>query len=121
MIENSIADFARRMNMPSFALNEQGMACLEVEDSCLFYFEKTGSELILYISFPVESHDDNAAERLLDLSHFRHNHPFKLFTGLFSGNALLLTRMTLQNVTSASIENSFHFLQNLLPKALGKI
>ncbi len=121
MIEKSIAEFASRMNMPSFALNEQGLACLEVENSCLFYFEQTENELILYITFPVESYDESAAERILELSHFKYNHPFKLFTGMFSGNGILLTRMPLQNVTSASIENSFHFLQNLLPKALGKV
>ncbi len=116
MLENEIANFANRMNMPSFSLNEKGMASLvigENEDAMLFSFEKTESELLLYLSIPVKPYDTKASERVLELSHYKYNHPFPLTTGLYNNKAFLISRFEHAAITAATIENVFEFLMKL--------
>ncbi len=110
MIENAISEFAARLDMPSFSLNDKGIAALQLEDESLFTLEKTENELLLYLTIPVPPYEGAMAERVLELSHYRHNHAFPLFTGFYDDKALFLTRFVHTALSAAIIENAFVFL-----------
>ncbi len=116
MIENAIADFAHRMDMPTFALNENGLATLELDDSSFFTFEFTRSELLLYLVFPANPHDNEAPAKALELAHYKYNHPIPIFTGLYRDHYMLLTRFEEKDVTAAQIETAFQYLMSLRPQ-----
>ncbi len=113
MIENVIEDFAKRIGIANFALNENGIAALTVEESAIFTFEKANNELLLYLTFPAQSYDDEAAKRILDLAHYKYNHPFNIFTGLYNDYFMILTRFEGSDLSAAHIENAFKFLMDL--------
>ncbi len=113
MINNAIEEFAHRMDMPSFSLNENGLATLELEDSSFFSFEFANSELLMYLVFPANPHDAEAAAKALELAHYKYNHPVPLFTGLYRDHFMLLTRFEENDVTAAQIETAFQFLMSM--------
>ncbi len=116
MLENAIQDFARRMNMPSFALNHNGLASLLVGENMSFNLEKTDEELILYLTVPALSYDNAAAARCLELCHYKYNYPYTLFSGFFRDTHVLLLRFKHNEVTAAVLENAFHFLMDMPAK-----
>lgn len=115
MIEREIAEFGRRMGMPSFALSADGLAALDVEGLGRLYLERGPDdarerELLVYVALPVPDYDTQAPRRVLEACHYRHAHPLPLAGGLHNGNIVLITRLPASRATAADIEKAVLFL-----------
>ena len=115
MIEREIAEFGRRMGMPSFALAADGLAALDVEGLGRLYLERGPDdaperELLVYVALPVPDYDAGAPRRVLEACHYRHAHPLPLAGGLHKGNIVLITRLPESRATTADIEKAVLFL-----------
>ncbi len=112
MIEREIAEFGRRMGMPSFALSADGLAALDVEGLGRLYLERGPDdaqerELLVYVALPVPDYDTGAPRRVLEACHA---HPLPLAGGLHNGNIILITRLPEGRATAADIEKAVLFL-----------
>lgn len=118
MLEYEIESFGHRIGLDSLSLSPQGLACLAIENVGSLYLEKVEergrSELLVYVAAPLPVPDDGAVRRLLELCDYRHARPMPVSAGVFSGRAVLLTRMDESAVTAAGIENALRMLTELL-------
>ena len=119
MLEHEILAFGRRFGLDSLALSREGMAQLDIDGLGAFHLElleKGGRrELLVYLSVPVPPvQEADAARRLLELCGWRHALPMPLHGGVFSGQALVLTRMDEGQVSAAELENALRFLAGTL-------
>lgn len=116
MLDQEIAEFGRRMGMPTLTLNREGMLALDVDRMGRLNLEKNGEELLVYLTLPCPAHDNDAPARVLSACHYRHNYPFPLSGGVFKDNYLLLTRLSERMVTAVAIENAVKFLASIIEK-----
>lgn len=128
MLEQEIAEFGRRMGLPSLALDQRGLAALDVEHMGRLHLERAeparrprGSAggdpaLLVYLAAPCPPHDQEAPARVLELCHYRHGHPMPLAGGVHRDQYILLTRLTERETTAASLENAVKFLAAMLEK-----
>ena len=104
--------------MEDLALNDDGMAQLNIEGIGSFFLErqeKSGQRhLLVYLSAPVQEYDAESCRRLLEHCDYRRAYPLPLSTGVFSGKAVLLTYLDEQKATAADIENAFRFLAEIM-------
>ena len=118
MLEHEMEAFGRRLGLESLSFSPQGVARLDIANIGSFYLEKAEdngrNEILAYLSAPLPEHDMGAVRRLLSLCDYRRNLPMPLSAGVFSGRALLLTRMEEHKVTAASLENALRFLAELM-------
>lgn len=118
MFAYEIQSFGQRLGLETFALNSDGIAQLNIDGIGSFFLEleeKNGrSELLAYLSAPLPEHDHDTPRRLLEACDYRRANPMPLSAGVFSGRAILLTRLREQDVTAAAIENALRFLADVL-------
>ena len=118
MLDYEIEAFGRRIGLDSLTLSAEGSVCLNIENVGRLYLEKAENhgrrELLIYVSTPLPVPDGGATRRLLELCDYRLAHPMPVFAGVFSGHAVLLTRMNETAVTAAGIENALRMLAELL-------
>lgn len=128
MLEQEIANFGTRMGIENLVLpqdapiifNIESVGTLHIEHTPEFYGDdQYKNALLIYLARPVSSHDTEAARRILELSHYNHAHPFPLQGGIFNDQAVLLTRLAINEVTSASMETAFLFLVKHMNYAAG--
>jgi type III secretion system chaperone SycN len=116
MLDREIAEFGRRMDMPDFALSGNGIAALDVEGVGRFFLERNedSSELLVYLTVPVPAHDTQVSRRVLELCSYKHAHPIPLVGGVHAGFVMLLARLPERMVTAAALENTAHFLREMM-------
>lgn len=118
MIAHEIHAFGQRIGLDGLSLSSDGRARLDIADIGSFYLELTEKNghryLSMYLSAPLADHDDVALRRLFHECSYRRGHPLPLSAGVFSGRAILLTRMEEKSVTASSIENALRFLVETL-------
>ncbi len=114
MMDHEIEAFGRRVGLEQFALNERGMAQLDIGGIGSFFLEaqeRAGERcLLMYLSVPADGHDPARAQRLLKMCDFRRNPPFPIAAGLYRGKSVLLSRLEERLVTASAIENTLRFL-----------
>lgn len=125
MLDQEIAEFGRRMGIPSLSLGQGDLLALDVDRMGRLHLEKRNdpvrgeSELLVYLAAPCPPHDRTAAARVLDLCHYRHGHPMPLSGGVHRDRFVLLTRMPERTVTAAGLENAAKFLAAMMEAAAG--
>lgn len=131
MLDQEIAEFGRRMGLPSLSLDERGLVALDVEHMGRLHLERAesapapcggagdGPALLVYLAAPCPPHDKDAPARVLELCHYRHGHPMPLTGGVHRDRYVLLTRLTERETTAASLENATKFLAAMLEKVAG--
>lgn len=129
MLENEIATFGQRMGIEGLVLPPDAPIVFEVEGMGTLHIELTPEQygedayqnaLLLYLARPVPSYDTETARRVLELSHFKHAHPFPLQGAMHGDYAVLLTRLPLEQVTSANMETAIYFLAKHMNHASGE-
>ena len=115
MMEHEIQAFGHRLGLESLSLSHDGLARLDIEGLGSFHLElsqKGGRrELLAYLAIPVEPvREAETARRLLALCDWRNGLPMPLSCGVFSGRAIVLTRMDESKVSAAGLENALRFL-----------
>ena len=118
MLEYEIESFGHRIGLVSFSRSRERLDRLAIPTLGCLYLEKVEecgrSELLVYVAAPLPVPDDGAVRRLLELCDYRHARPMPVSAGVFSGRAVLLTRMDESAVTAAGIENALRMLAELL-------
>ena len=118
MLSYEIQAFGQRLGLENLTLNHEGLAQLNIEGIGSFFLEHdeqgSRSQLLIYLSAPLPDHDTATPRRLLEACDYRRAIPMPLSAGVFSGRAILLTRMDEQAVSAAAIENAFRFLADVL-------
>ena len=119
MLEHEILAFGRRLGLEALALSREGMAQLDIEGLGTFHLEQLEKgrrrELLIYLTVPVPPvQETEASRRLLEMCSWRHALPMPLHGGVFSGQALVLTRMDEDQVSAAGLENALRFLAGTL-------
>lgn len=121
MIERELAEFGRRMGMPSLTFSAQGIAALDIEHMGRLYLERNTEnpmrpELLIYLALPVPAYDQQAIRRVLELCHYKHAHPVPLYGGVHAGHIILLTRFPEQEANAARIETAALFLRSMMER-----
>ncbi|MBQ4615348.1 MAG: type III secretion chaperone SycN [Mailhella sp.] len=118
MLAYEIQAFGQRLGLESLALSHDGIAHLNIEGIGSFYLEleeKNGRrELLAYLSAEIPAYDVDTPRRLLEACDYRRANPMPLSAGVFSGRAILLTRLKEHEATAAGIENALRFLAEVL-------
>jgi len=122
MFERELKEFGQRMGMQAFAFSDSGIAALDIEGVGRVSFETAGtedeSELLVYVSTPVQPYDTSVAGRVLTLCDYRNAHPYDLSGGVYKDRAVLLVRLGYRSVSASEIENAVRFLMSAISKAL---
>lgn len=128
MLDKEIAIFGQRMGIENLVLPPDAPIVFEVDGMGTLHIELTPEQygedayqnaLLIYLARPVPSYDTNTARRVLELSHFKHAHPYPLQGAIHGDYAVLLTRLSLEHVTSANMENAIYFLAQHMSQASG--
>ncbi|MFI3272813.1 MAG: type III secretion chaperone SycN [Pseudomonadota bacterium] len=129
MLEKEIAIFGQRMGIEGLVLPPDAPIVFQVDGMGTLHIELTPEQygedayqnaLLIYLARPVPSYDTGTARRVLELSHFQHAHPFPLQGAVHGDYAVLLTRLAINDVTSATMENAIHFLAKHMAHASGE-
>ena len=117
--EHVIAEFGRRMGLPSLAVEPDKPAQLHIEGVGSLFIEQAGEEILLYLARGFPSHDREAPRRALALCRPDLPRPFPVYAGLYKSNTLVfLTRFTQKTFSLQGLEQAVPVLARLLDEAL---
>ena len=117
--EYIIAEFGRRMGLPSLAIEEDKPVQLHIEGMGALFIEKAGEEILLYLARNFPAHDREAPRRALALCRPGPARPFPVSAGLYKNNTLLfLTRFDQKTFSLQSLEQAVPVLSRLLDESL---
>lgn len=116
MIDHAIQAFGQRLGLASLSLSPEGLARLDIEGLGSLYLETAGQggELLVYLASPIPGHDTRQYRRLLELCDYRRGEPYPLSAGVYSGTAVVATRLPAERVDDAQLENVLRFLAEAL-------
>lgn len=118
MLDYEIKAFGGRLGLEALSLSQEGVARLDIDGMGSLFLELgtrgNRRELMVYLSAKLPEHDAQATRRLLELCDYRQAHPMPLSAGVFSGQAVVLTRIPEEQVTAMGIENAVRFLAEML-------
>ena len=121
MLDREIAEFGRRMGIPTLAFGQNSLLALDVQRMGRLHLEKQEkhgeTELLIYLMRPCPAYDSEAPARVLALCHYRHRHPLSLSGGVHKDQIVLLTRLAEKEVTAAAMENAVKFLATVMDRA----
>ncbi len=118
-MDREIELFGRRLGIDGLALNEKGMAQLDISGIGSFFLERLVrggrvGTLLMYLCAPLDTHDPAVLMKYFKMCDYRRNNPFRLSFGLYRGQAFLMSALDEGRVTASSIENVLRFLADCL-------
>jgi type III secretion system chaperone SycN len=117
--EYVIAEFGRRMGLPSLALEGDTPVQLHIEGMGSLFLEAAGEDILLYLARDFPPHDRDAPRRALALCRSGLARPFPVQAGLYKHNTLVfLTRFTPKTFSLQGLEQAVPVLARLLDEAL---
>ncbi|MDR0467150.1 MAG: CesT family type III secretion system chaperone [Deltaproteobacteria bacterium] len=117
--EHVIAEFGRRMGLPSLTLGRDKPVQLYIEGMGTLFIEEAGEEILLYLAGDFPPHDREAPRRALALCRCGPARPFPVHAGLYKDNTLLfLTRFSAAAFSLQSLEQAVPVLARLLDSSL---
>jgi type III secretion system chaperone SycN len=117
--EHVIAEFGRRMGLPSLAPEGDKPVQLHIEGMGSLFIEEAGEDVLLYLARDFPPHDRDAPRRALALCRSALARPFPVQAGLYKDNTLVfLTRFTPKNFSLQGLEQAVPVLSRLLDEAL---
>ncbi len=124
MIEHEIGEFGRKLGLPDLALDERGIAAMDVRGLGSFTLElREGTEgedeLLIHVARPVTPSDVDLPRRLLTRCSWRGNSQYPLAGGLHRDRLILLTRFPLSRVRASLLENAIRFLADQADEIAG--
>jgi type III secretion system chaperone SycN len=117
--QHVIAEFGRRMGLPTLAPERDQPVQLHIEGMGSLFIEETEEDILLYLARDFPPHDRGAPRRALALCRSGPARPFPVQAGLYKNNTLIfLTRFTPKTFSLQGLEQAVPFLARLLDEAL---
>jgi type III secretion system chaperone SycN len=117
--EHVIAEFGRRMGLPSLTMEPDKPVQLHMESMGSLFIEEAGNEILLYLGRDFPAHDREAPRRALALCHYGQARPFPVYAGLYKDTTLIfLTRFSKKTFSLQGLEQAVPVLSRLLDEAL---
>ena len=117
--EHVIAEFGRRMGLPSLAMERDKPAQLHIEGMGSLFIEQAEEEILLYLARDFPMYDRDAPRRALALCRRDLARPFPVHAGLYKNNTLIfLTRFSAKTFSLQGLEQAVPALSRLLDEAL---
>ena len=117
--EHVIAEFGRRMGLPSLTMGRDTPVQLHIEGMGTLFIEEAGEEILLYLARGFPPHDRDAPRRALALCRPDLARPFPVHAGLYKSNTLVfLTRFTAKTFSLQALEQAVPVLARLLDESL---
>jgi type III secretion system chaperone SycN len=117
--EHVIAEFGRRMGLPSLTIGRDKPVQLHIEGMGALFIEEAGEEILLYLARDFPPHDQDAPRRALALCRPELARPFPVHAGLHRDNTLVfLTRFTAETFSLQDLERAVPALSRLLDESL---
>lgn len=116
MIEQAIADFAKRIGIAELSFSESGVIQLEIQNIGTLYFEKqiqdNTEQLLVYMAKKFSSYDTQFPRKLLEFCSFDKGHIPPLYGSIAGDNCILGLRFSDDRLTGADLENSVYYLND---------
>lgn len=116
MIEQAIADFAKRIGIAELLFSDSGVVQLEIQNIGTLYFEKqkqdNAEQLLVYMAKKFSTYDTQMARKVLEFCSFDKGHIPPLYGSIAGDNCILGLRFSDERLTGADIENSVYYLQD---------
>ena len=117
--EHVIAEFGRRMGLPSLVLERDQPVQLHIEGMGSLFIEESEEDILLYLARGFPPHDRDAPRRALTLCRPGLARPFPVSAGLYKNDTLVfLTRFTPKTLSLQGLEQAVPVLARLLDEAL---
>jgi len=117
--EHVIAEFGRRMGLPSLSIGRDKPAQLHLEGMGSLFIEEGEEEILLYLARNFPPHDREAPRRALALCRPGLTRPFPVYAGLYKNNTLVfLTRFSKKAFSLQGLEQAVPVLARLLDESL---
>jgi|GEM_PF-271242 len=115
--DDIIEQFGRSIGMQGLRLRQDGALRLNMQQIGSLAFELVGpyhEEVAVSLTRHVETTDDNAAERILELCHYRAPAPFPAHAGLTrAGHLIFAVRMETSEFTLPGLHQALDLLTSL--------
>jgi type III secretion system chaperone SycN len=119
MHEHIIAEFGRRIGLPSLTIERDKPAQLHIEGMGTLFIEEAGEDILLYLARDFPPYDRDAPRRALALCRPGLARPFPVYAGLYKNNTLVfLTRFTQKGFSLQGLEQAVPVLSRLLDEAM---
>lgn len=116
MIEQTMADFAKRIGIAELSFSESGIIQLEIQNTGTLYFEKqvqdNSEQLLVYMAKKFSSYDAELPRKLLEFCSFDKGHIPPLYGSIAGDNCILGLRFSDERLTGADLENSVYYLND---------
>jgi type III secretion system chaperone SycN len=117
--EHVIAEFGRRMGLPSLAVGREQPAQLRIDGMGTLFIEEAGEDILLYLARNFPAHDQDVPRRALALCRPALARPFPVYAGLYKNNTLVfLIRFTPKTFSLQGLEQAVPVLARLLDESL---
>ena len=117
--EYVIAEFGRRMGLPSLTIGRDKPVQLLLEGMGSLFIEEAGEEILLYLARDFPLHSREVPRRALALCRPDFARPFPVYAGLHKDNTLIfLTRFSTTTFSLQDLEQAVPVLARLLDAAL---
>ncbi|MDR3211653.1 MAG: CesT family type III secretion system chaperone [Planctomycetota bacterium] len=119
---STLADFGRRLGIPNLTPGANGVVELKVEKLGRLQLEldSPGEAVWLTLARERPAGRDDLSRRLLDLCHWRENHPWAIYPGARGGEWLLLSvRLGNPEFDLPTLERLLGYLDNLFTRVEG--
>lgn len=117
LIDDAVAEFGRSIGMERLALRENGSLVLDMQALGRLAIELIGErreDVSLSLIRQVQTPDDKACERLLELCHYRAPAPFPVRAGLTNqGQLMFAVRMDVSQFTVPNIHQALQWITGL--------
>jgi len=109
-IQQEVRQFgARTLHMPSFGLNDAGMAGVVLESGVRLRIEFHDGILLVYTASPCGNSLEEMTNLLLD-AHPRRGRNQPLHVGVYNGQAIRMLKLPGEDITARNIEMAFRIL-----------
>lgn len=116
MIEQVMADFAKRIGIAELSFSDRGVIQLEIQNAGVLYFEKqvldNTEQLLVYMAKKFSPYDTEFPRKLLEFCSFDKGHIPPLYGSIAGDNCILGLRFSDGRLTGADLENSVYYLND---------
>lgn len=116
MIDEAMAEFAKRIGIAELSFSENGVIQLEIQNVGTLCFERLFQNntefLLVYMAKKFNSYDTEFPRKLLEFCSFDKGHIPPLYGSIAGDNCILGLRFSDERLTGADIENSVYYLQD---------